>query len=230
MTIRGRIPAVCVFAGGVALAVILLLPAAVRWPIGNGAAFVVSTYAEALAIAGLGVALSRLPRRPAVAGVLIFVAGVLVGWAVKDRILSALVQRPGSFEYTGFIGPLACILSGFALAVPERHRSVAAPAVAVPAGIAIGFVAALNDPSLGESQFFTGAAMAAFWLLLAPLALLRPVGAAYVAIGGRILASWLIAIGLMLGAAKTFRHQPPAPAAFGVSGPHNPAVLRAPVD
>lgn len=87
--------------------------------------------------------------------------------------------------------------------------------------------------------------MTSFWLLLAPLALLPLLDAAYVAIGGRILASWLIAIGLMLGAAKMFQPQLPVTTAEPVRGqsapafgvpddprfePHNPAVLRAPAD
>jgi hypothetical protein len=150
------------------------------------------------------------------------VAGLFVGWAVKDRVLSLLVEWPGAFEYTGFIGPFSCILSGAALAAPGLRRRILAPAAALPVGLAIGFVAALNDPSLGESQFFTGAAAASFWLLLAPLALLPSVGTAYVATGSRILASWLIAIGLMLGAAKVVGWQAPRPVADQTPAP--PAV------
>jgi hypothetical protein len=213
MTIRERIPAISALTAGAALAVVLLLPTGTRGPAGNGAAFVFTAYAEALAIAGLGVALSRVPFRPAVWGIVLFAAGLLAGWAVKDRVLAALVERPGAFEYTGFIGPAACLLAGAALAAPGLRRVVVAPAAAVPVGAAIGFVAALNDPSLGESQFFTGAASAAFWLLLAPLALLRSVDARYVATGGRILASWLIAIGLMLGGVKIVGRPAPLPEA-----------------
>ena len=222
MAIRERIPAFLALAAGAALAVVLLLPAAARGPAGNGAAFVFSAYADALAVVGLGVALSRVPLRAAVWGVLLFATGLLAGWAVKDRILAALVERPGAFEYTAFIGPVSCILSGVSLVAPAIRRRILAPAAALPVGIAIGFVAALNDPSLGESQFFTGAALAAFWLLLAPLALVPSIGAAYVATGGRILASWLIAIGLMLGAAKVVGPQASRPVAD--QAPASPAV------
>lgn len=213
MAARERIPAISALTAGAALAAVLLLPAGVRGPAGNGAAFAVSAYADALAVAGLGVALSRVPLRPAILGVLLFATGLFAGWAVKDRVLAMLVERPGAFEYTGFIGPFSCLLSGAALLAPTLRRRVLAPAAALPVGIAIGFVAALNDPSLGESQFFAGAAAAAFWLLLAPLALLPAVDAAYVATGGRILASWLIAIGLMLGGAKIAGRQAALPAA-----------------
>ena len=214
MAIRTWIPAASAAVAGAVFVIILLLPVPARGPIGNGAAFVFATYAEALAVFGLGAALSLASRQAAGSGVLLFAAGLLVGWAVKDRVLAALVQHPGMFEHTAFVGPVSCVLSGVALAVPGSRRGAVAPVVAAPVGLAIGFVAALNDPTLGESPFFAGAAMAAFWLLLAPLALLPSLDATYVATGGRVLASWLIAVGLMLGAAEAVgERSAPAPAA-----------------
>ena len=87
------------------------------------------------------------------------------------------------------------------------------PAVAALAGTAIGFVAASNDPTFGETGFALGAAAAALWLLAAPLPFVPRLKAAPVRIASRILASWLVAIGLMLGAAKFFEHKAAPPIA-----------------
>ena len=208
-----RLPAAVVLAVGADLMVALLLPGAQRGRIGGGAVFVLSTYAQAFSIAALGIALSQLPRRPAGASLLLFAAGFLLGLMVKDRVLAALVARPGGFEQTRLIAPAGCILSGIALAVTGRARRLAAPVVAALAGSAIGFVAALNDPTLGRSGFALGAAGASLWLLAAPLPFVPRLPAAPVRIASRILASWLVAIGLMLGAAKFFERKPVPPVA-----------------
>jgi hypothetical protein len=128
-------------------------------------------------------------------------------------VLAALVARPGAFEQTRLIAPAGCILSGIALAVPARARRLIAPAVAALAGGAIGFVAALNDPTLGESGFALGSAAAALWLLAVPLPFVPGLPAGPVRIASRILASWMVAIGLMLGAAKFFEHKAAPPIA-----------------
>ena len=228
-TLTGRLPAVVALATGAALAVVLLLPVPARGPAGNGAAFLVTAYAEALAVAGLGMALARAPLRPALSGVLLFAAGLLAGWAVKDRVLAALVERPGAFEYTGFIAPAGCVLTGAALAVSATGRRAVAVAVALPIGAGAGFLSALNDPTLGQSHFVAGAAVAAFWLLLAPCSLLPHAAPAFAVTAARILASWLVAIGLMLGAAKGFGPRASDPAARPAPPPIG-AALRASAD
>jgi hypothetical protein len=199
---------------GAILAVLLVLPPPARGRIGGGAAYLFATYALALAIAGIGVALAQAPRRIGVPAVLLFAAALLAGLAIKDPILSMAVARPGAFERTAFIAPAVCVLAGLAIALP-----MLAPGIAALAGIGAGFLIALNDPTFGETQFATGAAAAAFWLLLAPLAVLPRLDARAVRIGSRIVASWLVAIGLMLAAAR-----------FYESAPVPPAALRAPAD
>jgi hypothetical protein len=213
MTGVKKLPAAAVLAVGALLLVALQLPGAQRGWIGGGAAFVLSTYAQAFSIVALGIALSQVPRRPAGVSLLLFAAGFLLGVLIKDRVLAALVARPGAFEQTRLIAPAGCILSGIALAVTGRAQALAVPAVAVLAGIAIGFVAALNDPTFGETGFALGAAVASFWLLAAPLPFVPRFEAPPVRIASRILASWLVAIGLMLGAAKFFERKPAPPVA-----------------
>jgi hypothetical protein len=213
--VRRWLPVAAVLLAGGFFAVLLLLPPAARGRFGGGAAYLFAAYAQALAIAGLGVALAQAARHRRLAGILLFAAGVAAGLLAKDRVLAVLVAREGAFALTALIAPAACILAGLAVALP-----MLAPGIAALAGIGAGFLIALNDPTFGETRFAAGAAAAAFWLLLAPLAVLPWAGARAVRIGSRIVASWLVAIGLMLGAALLFE-RPPAPP---------PAALRAPAD
>jgi hypothetical protein len=208
---RRWLPAAAVLATGALLAAALLLPAPVRGRIGGGAAFVFATYAQAFSIAALGVALAQAPRRAAAAGVALFAAGFLAGLMIKEPVLAALVRRQGAFERTHLLAPAACILSGLALAAPGRLRMWIAPGAALLAGGAIGFAAALNDPTFGGWRFMTGAAAASLWLLAAPLAAVPRVPERAMRVAGGILASWLLAIGLMLGAATLAKRasQPP---------------------
>jgi hypothetical protein len=200
-----------VLIGGAALAVALLLPGPVRGWIGGGAAFVLSTYAQAFSILALGIAMAQLPRAWAGGSIALFAAGLFIGVAVKDPVLAALVQWPGAFERTDLIAPASCLLAALALAGAGRVQRWIDPAVAALAGAAIGFVAALNDPTVGTSLFVAGAAAASVWLLVAPVAVVPRLKAPHVRIGSRILASWLVAVGLMLGAVRVLERKPRPP-------------------
>lgn len=215
--VRRWLPAAAALLAGAVLAALLFLPPAARGRIGGGAAYVLATYALALAVAGLGVALAQTARRGTALGILLFAAGLVAGLAIKDPVLSLLVARPGAFEQTAFVAPAACILAGAAIALPTI-----APGIAALAGFGAGFLIALNDPTFGETQFAAGAAAAALWLLLTPLAVLPRLDARAVRLGSRIFASWLVAIGLMLGAARYYERPPATPTP--------PAALRAPAD
>jgi hypothetical protein len=211
MTRREWLLAAGVLIGGILLAVAVVLPGPVRGWGGGGAAFVLSTYAQAFSILAIGSALAQLPRGSVGAGVALFVVGFFIGVWIKDPILTALVERPGAFERTHLVAPGNCLLAALALAVAGWAQPFVVAAAAAFAGIAIGFVAALNDPTVGTSLFVAGAAAASVWLLVAPLAAIPRLKAAHVRIGSRILASWLAAIGLMLGAVTFFERKPPPP-------------------
>lgn len=209
MTGRGWLLAAAVAIGGIALAAALVLPGPVRGWVGGGAVFVLSTYVQAFSILALGIAVSQLPPVRATAGVALFMAGFLAGVLVKDPVLAALVQRPGAFERTQLIAPAGCLVAALALAAAGRVQHLIAILAATLTGAASGFIAALNDPTVGTSLFVFGAAAASVWLLLAPLAVVPRFTASHVRIGSRILASWLAAIGLMLGAATLIDRKPP---------------------
>jgi hypothetical protein len=74
------------------------------------------------------------------------------------------------------------------------------PALALLAGIAFGLGVSLNDPTLAGSGFAAGAMLCGLWLIAAPRLVIGSGEPRWLEIASRIFASWLIAIGLMLGA------------------------------
>jgi hypothetical protein len=193
-------------------------PDAERGLFDYGAIYTVSTYDQALALVGIGVGWTQMTARRTALGMLFFAGSLLIGLLAKDRLVSAILAGPGSANLLlvlGLIGPICCVVCGLGLVAPARPRGWLMPLAAAISGLALGFFVALDDPSDMGRQFIGGAVLAACWLLLAPPALLWPIRGAWLRIGGRIFASWLIAIGVMLGASKLVAVRsdalPPAP-------------------
>ena len=101
-----------------------------------------------------------------------------------------------------YLGPLCCLVAGLTLALAGRLRLCLMVMAIALSGATLGFLAALHDPALGDPRFACGVAAAGLWLLAAPPALLRWFDRSWLKVGGRILASWLVAIGLLLGGSK----------------------------
>jgi hypothetical protein len=235
-------PAGLLIAGAVLLT-LLLRPPGERGLIGDGAAYTIAAYDLVLALVGLGVATAQLSRWPALLVFVALGAGIPFGIAGEHRLAAQLTLTPDSARQLGFVGPLACVAAGLALAPGALLRAVLAPVAAACCGAALGFLVAFHDPSLGDPRFAGGGAAAGLWLLAAPAIVLRRFKRGWLRIGGRILASWLIAIGLLLGGSKYVVQQraaqpvavvPPPPPSYRpppVNAPaigDNPSPLRRP--
>jgi hypothetical protein len=191
-------PAAVSIAAAVLLAA-LWRPAAERGLIENGVAYTIVTYDQVLPLLGLGIALAQVSRWQKILATIIFVGGVLSGILGESRVVSPMTAAPGLHNFFVFIGPLCCVTAGMALASPASLRAWTVSAAAALSGAALGFLIALHDPSMGDVRFSSGAAVVGLWLIAAPTVLLRHVDGSWLAIGGRVFASWLIAMGLMLG-------------------------------
>ena len=188
----------------VSIAAALLLaalwqPAAERGLIASGAAYPIMAYDQILPLLGLGISLARLSPWWKLLVTGIFAGGFALGLLGEARLLSPMAAVPDLHFLFVFIGPLCCIAIGLALVSPAGLRAATVPAAAALSGAALGFLAALHDPTPGDGWFSGGAAAAGLWLIAAPAVLLRHVDGAWLTIGGRIFASWLIAMGLLLG-------------------------------
>jgi hypothetical protein len=85
----------------------------------------------------------------------------------------------------------------------------------------LGFGLALEDPTVGDWQYMAGVTAILAWVILMPPLALRQMRPAWLRVGGRVFASWLLAIGVLLGASKllpTPQTAEPIPAAPSSSG------------
>lgn len=191
-----------VLLGGAALAAVLLRPAGERGLIESGVVYTIITYDLVLPLVGLGVALTSLTRRQTIACAIVLMYGVFIGVVGEHRLLATAALPPELARPFTYLGPLCCLAAGLALAPAGRLRRWLAPAATGLSGAALGFLAALHDPTVGDPRFAGGAAATGLWLVATPPAVLRWFDGPWLTIGGRILASWLVAIGLLLGASK----------------------------
>lgn len=104
-------------------------------------------------------------------------------------------------------------MAGLALAVPRRGRAAVVLPVATFLGFQLGVAVRLQGPGLDDGGFTGAAIIAALWLTVGITLTWRLMERPWLRVGGRILGSWLIAIGLMLsGAALAPRRSPPVAA------------------
>lgn len=179
-----------------------------------GVFYTLSRYDHALSLVGVGVAAAGM-RTPILAlDFALLAGGLCAGSLVSDAIGAAVLHDPGWIRYVFLIGPIGCIGAGAALVLPRPVRIWFLPPVALYSGTALGLVVSFNDPTLRQWAFAGGTVAAGLWLVTVPLLLCRAVSRPWHEIPGRIFGSWLVAIGLMLGAAQFFpRSDAPPPAA-----------------
>jgi len=191
-----------VLVAGAALAALLLQPAGDRGLIGGGGAYAIASYDLVLPLVGIGIATASMTPWRVILLAVILVGTIPLGVLGEHRLLSDPEFPPEIARRFIYLGPLCCVVVGLALALPGRLRlGLILPATAL-SGAALGFLAALHDPAPADPRFTGGAALVGLWLIAVPPALLCWFRGSWLTIGGRIVASWLIAIGLLLGGSK----------------------------
>jgi len=191
-----------VLIAGAALLAVMLRPAGDRGLMEGGVAYAIVTYDLVLPLVGLGVALTPMTRWQTILVAVIFTVGIPLGILSEHRLLSATGLPPSAARYFIYLGPLCCVIAGLTLAAAGSLRAWIMPAATLVTGAALGFLVALHDPTVGNPRFACGAAAVGLWLIAAAPALLPRSGGSWLKIGSRILASWLVAIGLLLGGSK----------------------------
>jgi hypothetical protein len=121
---------------------------------------------------------------------------------------------PGAATHLFLTVPIGYLATGAALVASARWREWLAPICAAIFGAMLGLTIKLTDPSLHEPAYSWTPALIAFWMVGAVSLTLRAFRRGWFAIFGRILGSWLVAIGLRYGGASVVpKRQPPPPAA-----------------
>jgi hypothetical protein len=191
---------------GIALLIMLWVsPATNPNMIVYGVKHAIASYERVLPLIAIGLAIAQMKWRYACLSLALLLASAAVGWSVKDQLIFDLITGSDSVRYLSYIrftGPLSCILAALLLGVPGRFRQFVLPLVATVIGGMFGFGLALEDPTLGDWHYIAGVTAALSWVILLPPLALRQLRGAWLRIGGRIFASWLLAIGMLLGASK----------------------------
>ena len=170
--------------------------------------------ARVLPLIGLGAAFGLVGTRTLIASLVLFALGIAGGLIIEDRLLAILDMVPRAATHLFFTGPICYLASGAALVASARWRTWLAPAAALILGAMLALTIKLTDPSLHEPAFTWTPVLIAFWILAAVLLTVRAFRRGWFAIFGRILGSWLIAIGLLYGGASLVppKREPPPPA------------------
>ncbi len=119
----------------------------------------------------------------------------LVGEAI---VLDHLSTLPGPAD---LLTPIASIAIGLALLEPRGLRIIVVPLAVFLAATAAGIFLRLTDPSLHDPAFSIAGTVTVVWLVLALGLSVRAFRQSWFDLAGRILGSWLLAIGLLHGGA-----------------------------
>lgn len=161
-------------------------------------------------LAGLGVAIALVRGRHVVVAPMTFLLGVALGMLFQDQYLALMAGVPGATTHLFLTGPFSAVAAGLLLIIPARARLWVLPSAAMLIGVMLGVATMLTDPTLPDPAIPLIAALIALWIM----AVIGLSGHAFwlgwFPVAARILGSWLIAIGLLLGG-TAIATKPPVP-------------------
>lgn len=194
------------------LAAIALLPAAHESPLGRWVLSETLTPARVLPLIGLGAVFGLAGARVFGAALVLFSLGILAGFVAQDRLLRILDVVPQAATHLFLTGPISYLAAGAALAAGTSLRRWLTPVAALIVGAMLALVIKMTDPSLHEPAYTWTPLLIAYWTVIAVALTLRAFWRGWFPIFGRILGSWLLAIGLLYGGAALMPKREPPPA------------------
>jgi hypothetical protein len=198
--------------GLVTIAALALLPAAKENPLARWLLTETLAPAHVLPLIGLGVAFALVGVRLFTAALVLFAFGIAGGLRGEYWLLWTLDLIPGAAMHLFVTDPIAYLAAGVALIAGTRWRTYVAPVAAIVVGATLALTIRLTDPSLHALAFTFAPVLAAFWIVTAVSLTLRAFRRGWFPIFGRILGSWLIAIGILYGGASLLpKREPPPP-------------------
>jgi hypothetical protein len=174
-----------------------------------------------LPLFGLGVAVGLAGYRPAIAALALFGAGIALGFATEDRFVAALAAFPQAASQDFLTGPLSCVAVGLSLAPGARLRQWLLPPAAAIAGAMSIFAIQVTDPSLHNPVIPLAGILIALWIVVGVALTIHAFRRDWFVIPGRIVGSWLIAVGLLYGGTSLIpKRSPPPPVAVPPQAPY----------
>jgi len=167
-----------------------------------------------LPLVGIAAAFGLVGLRSLSAAMVVFGLGIIGAFVGQDRLLAILDMAPRAATHLFFTGPISYLAVGAALVAGTRWRPWLTPIAALILGAMLALTIKLTDPSLHEPAFTWTPVLIAFWIVAAVSLTLRAFRRGWFVIFGRILGSWLLAIGLLYGGASLVppKREPPPPA------------------
>ena len=185
-----------------AVAALTFIPALRESPLARWVLMETLAPASVLPLVGLGAAFGLIGARAFVAALVLLAIGIAGGLFAEDWLLWVLDTVPREGTHLFLTGPISYLAAGAALVFSARVRSYVTPATAAIFGAMLGLTIRLTDPSLHEPAFTWTPVLMAFWIVAAVSLPLRSFWRGWFPIFGRILGSWLLAIGLLYGGAS----------------------------
>jgi hypothetical protein len=164
-----------------------------------------------LPLIGLGAACGLVSARIFGAALQLFVFGIAVGNVYQNSLLWVLYNVPNGPTHLFLTGPISCLTIGLALVPGARLLPWLLPVGAIIVGAMLSLAIMLTDPSLHDPAFTWTPLLAAFWIVAAVGLTLHAFWRGWFGIFGRILGSWLVAIGLLYGGASLLPILKPPP-------------------
>ncbi len=183
--------------------------------------------ARVLPLVALGAAFALLGTRALLAALVLFALGIAGGLFAQDRLLWLLDTVPRAATHMFLTGPISYLAAGVALVAGARWRDWLAPPAAAIFGAMLGLTIRLTDPSLHQPVFTWSPVLIAVWIVFAVMLCLRGFWRDWFPIFGRILGSWMLAIGLLYGGVSVIPKPARAPPPI-MSRPNVDVPLRQP--
>ena len=164
-----------------------------------------------LPLVGLGIVLALVGSLECIAAFVLFTAGMALGFLYAYPFLATLSLIPGAEDHQFFAGPILSLAVGLSLAIPGAIRLWVLPVIAVVAGAMVGVAVRWGDPGLHSPISEQTGIVFSLWIVAGACLTVRGFREKWFDTAGRILGSWLIAIGLLYGAASVVPKRIPAP-------------------
>lgn len=187
-------------AGGVIYVWYALQAPSARGVVGFAIVTSVHAYDLSLPLLGAGLILARIDQRAATAGYSLFLVALTGSVLTTGPLADWLIVTPGAIERFVLVGPASAIMVGAALVLPDAFRRWLAPVAMLLTGMAFGISIRLFDPTGGDRRFAVTLIVVALWLVSVSFLIGRRQRRPWFTIATRIVGSWLIAIGMLLGA------------------------------
>lgn len=150
---------------------------------------------------GFGAACGVVGVRTCAIALMLIGVGITTGFAIQDAIVSLLYTVLHGPAYLFLTGPISCLAVGLALVSGTGVLPWLLPLAAFIEGVMLAIAIFLTNPTLDDPIYTWVPLLTAIWIIAAVSQTVRAFQCTWFALFGRILGSWILAIGFLYGGA-----------------------------